>query len=110
MNLAGLSYGISLTGGGNPKVSLDACSVAWSLSSGGSCPGTLTNIVSKQAAGTYPVTVGVPVTPGTEVHLRATPTGNPTGIQIATSVCSGGSDCTDGTTTRQLGASTVTSG
>jgi hypothetical protein len=110
MNLAGLSYVISFTGGGNPKVSLDACSVAWSTSAGGSCPGTLTNILSKQVAGTYPVTVGVPVAPGSEVHLRATPTSNPTGIQIETSVCSGGSDCTDGTTARQLGASTVTNG
>jgi hypothetical protein len=54
------------------------------------------------------VTVGIPVTPGSEVHLRATSIGNPSGIQIATAVCSGGSGCTDGTTTSQLRPSTAT--
>src|SRR5262249_36568782 len=58
-NLTGLSYVISFSGGGNPKVSLDACSVAWSTGSGGSCAGTTTSILSRDAAGTYPVTVGI---------------------------------------------------
>jgi hypothetical protein len=110
MNLAGLSYVVSFTGGGNPKVSLDACSVAWSTGGGGSCSGTMTNILSKQAAGTYPVTVGIPVTPGGDVYLRATSMSNPTGIQIATAVCSGGPGCTDGTTTSQVRARTATNG
>jgi hypothetical protein len=108
INLAGLSYIISFTGGGNPKVSVDACSVAWSTGSGGSCAGTTTNILSKVAAGSYAVTVGIPVTPGSEVYLRATSIGNPTSIQIATAVCSGGSGCTDGTSTSQVRASTAT--
>jgi hypothetical protein len=109
-NLSGLSYIISVTGGGNPKVSVDACSVAWFTGSGGSCAGTATSVLSKVPAGTYPLTVGIPVTPGSEVYLRATSIGNPTGIQIATSVCSGGSGCTNGTTARQIGVSTATNG
>jgi hypothetical protein len=105
VTLTGLSYTITLPGGLNPTITLSSCSVAWTQSTD-KCAGTMTRLLNKKAAGTYPVTISVPSSPTSETYLQATAAGSPTSITIATSVCSGGTGCTDGTTTSQIRSAT----
>lgn len=109
VNLAGLSYGISFSGGVSPTATIAACTVAWNQSTG-ACSGTSTTILSSKAAGTYSTTTKVPTTPASDVFLKGTSSGLPTGITIGTSVCSGSSGCTNGATTRQVRAAQGTHG
>lgn len=109
VNLAGLSYVVSFSGGLLPAVTIATCTVAWKQSTG-SCSGTTTTILSGKAAGTYAVTAGVPTAPASEVFVKATSTGTPSGITISTSVCSGSSGCSNGATSSQTRAAQRTNG
>jgi hypothetical protein len=108
VNLLGVSYVISFSGGVTPKLTLKACSVAWTQSGSGSCSGTTTSVLTNKAAGTSAVTVGLPTAPGREIFLQATPSGSPSSVTIGTAVCSGTSSCGDGATSGQIRAPSTT--
>jgi hypothetical protein len=88
-SLAGLTYSISFAGGVAPTVTLTACSVAWTTGVLPLCTGVQTTVLSGVAAGTYPVTVGVPSTAGSEVFIQASPGGLPSSFTVTTTVGSG---------------------
>ena len=100
MTLTGVSYTVSINGGVLPSITLNACSVPWTTGLSPSCSGTQTTIVSAVGAGTYPVSVAVPASAGSEVYIQATTGGLPLGITITTSVSSAAP--------RQIRASSVT--
>jgi hypothetical protein len=110
--IAGLSYLPAWTGGG--RIALYACSVAWNATNG-RCPGTRTTVFTGLASGTFDVATTAGTFPAavggtTYLHVVAAaprPRANVV-ITLSTSVCSGGSACIDGTTTRQIRAATTT--
>jgi hypothetical protein len=110
--LTGLSYLPTWTGKG--KITMYACSVAWTTLTG-TCLGTETTVFAKltngtvsvvTATGTYPAAVGARI----YLHVVPAPSKPPANasITISTSVCSGGARCTDGTVTRQIRAAKTT--
>lgn len=101
--LAGVSYTVYLSSG---SFTLVACSVAWSVL--GACSGSTTTVLSSQPSGTYPVTNGVPVNPGDGVYLKLSTSLLVTSVTVSTAACSGGSACSDGTTSRQIGVAVTT--
>lgn len=100
VTLTGVSYTISISGGLLPSVTLNGCSVPWTTGLFPSCSGTQTSIVNGGAAGTYPVSVAVPSSAGSEVYVYATDAGLPSSFTVTTSVSSGAP--------RQIRASSVT--
>lgn len=100
VTLTGVSYTISINGGVVPSVTLNACSVPWTTGVLPSCSGTQTSIVSGVGAGTYPVSVALPASAGSEVYIQATAGGVPLSITVTTSVSSAAP--------RQIRASSVT--
>ena len=89
VTIAGLTYSIAFNGGVAPTVTLTACSVAWTTVVLPTCTGVQTTVLSGVAAGTYPVTVGVPTSPGSAVYLQASPGGLPSSFTVTTTVGSG---------------------
>ena len=111
--IVGLSYEGTWTGGG--EIDLTACSVAWTQTGSGTCSGTKTTVFTNVASGTYQAVTAAgtyPAAPGARIYLQAKegsthPPAN-TSVSMSTSVCSGGSSCTDGTTARQIRAAATT--
>jgi hypothetical protein len=110
--LAGLSFLPAWTGTG--RIDVNACSIPWNTAAG-TCAGAQTIVLSKVASGTYGATTtagAYPAAVGGEVFLHLIPDAPrpPAGalITLSTSVCSGGTTCTDGTATRQIRAAKTT--
>ncbi|HUC38345.1 MAG TPA: hypothetical protein VMR97_14635 [Acidimicrobiales bacterium] len=101
--LTGLSYDVALSSG---DFTLASCSVAWSV--GGTCSGTATTVLQNEPAGTYPVTTSLPGSPGSVVYMKITTSLLVTSVTVSTAACSGGSACTDSTTSRQIRAAVTT--
>ncbi len=106
--ITGVSYLPTWTGGG--RITMYACSVAWNTVTG-TCGGTRTTVFARRGSGTYNVVTRagtLPAAIGAKTFLHVVtavprPRANVV-ITLSTSVCSGGSTCTDGTTVRQIRA------
>ncbi len=111
VTITGLSYLPSFTGRG--KIDMYACSLAWNTASH-TCPGTKTTVFTKLSSGAYHATATAgtyPASVGGETFLQVVPGVPKPGtvvITLSTSVCSGGSACSDGTAARQIRAAKTT--
>lgn len=116
--LTGLSYQATW---GPGTIDLTACSVAWTAGGPGpgggqpACSGTKTAVATNATSGSYTAAGAsgtFPRASGAEIFLEVTagkPAPPPNAVvAVSLSVCSGGPNCSDGTTSRQIAAVTTT--